>query len=224
MTEDIKTSAIVLRRTNYGEADRILNLITPIGKISAIAKGVRKARSKLAGGIEMFTLTELQIHSGRGELGVITSARMREHYSEIMKDYERMTLASKILKKISQAAEHTSTSEWFEITQQCLSEINNETNVAIVETWFWLNLMRASGEEINLYRDTKGKQLKVGTRYDWSVTDQAFRENPNGEYGEDEIKLLRLSTKTNLSKLRRIKTSDNVWEKILNLAQMQAKN
>ena len=51
---DIKTLAYVLRRTNYGEADRILNIITPNGKISAIAKGARKEKSKLAGGIEMF--------------------------------------------------------------------------------------------------------------------------------------------------------------------------
>ena len=62
---DLRTEAIILRRTDYGEADRILNILTPSGKISAIAKGVRKARSKLAGGIEMFTLAELLIHSGR---------------------------------------------------------------------------------------------------------------------------------------------------------------
>ena len=46
--KDIKTYAYVLRRTNYGEADRILNLITPSGKMTAIAKSVRKEKSKLA--------------------------------------------------------------------------------------------------------------------------------------------------------------------------------
>ena len=46
--KDIKTMGYVLKRTNYAEADRILNLITPQGKISAIAKGVRKEKSKLA--------------------------------------------------------------------------------------------------------------------------------------------------------------------------------
>ena len=45
----LRTFGYVLRRTNYGEADRILNIITPSGKISAIAKGVRKEKSKLAG-------------------------------------------------------------------------------------------------------------------------------------------------------------------------------
>ena len=46
MQNDIRTKAYVLRRTNYGEADRILNLITPEGKISVIAKGVLKEKSK----------------------------------------------------------------------------------------------------------------------------------------------------------------------------------
>ena len=54
--KDIRTKAFVLKRTNYREADRILNLITPEGKISAIARGARREKSKLAGGIEMFCL------------------------------------------------------------------------------------------------------------------------------------------------------------------------
>ena len=45
-----KTLAIVLRRTDFGEADRIVNLLTPNGKQVAIARGVRKPKSKLAGG------------------------------------------------------------------------------------------------------------------------------------------------------------------------------
>ena len=46
-SKDIKTCAYVLRRTNYGEADRILNIITPLGKMSVIAKSVRKEKSNL---------------------------------------------------------------------------------------------------------------------------------------------------------------------------------
>ena len=51
----IRTKAIVIRRTNYGEADRILQLLTPdYGKVSVMARGVRREKSKLAGGIELF--------------------------------------------------------------------------------------------------------------------------------------------------------------------------
>ena len=81
---DIKTIGYVLRRTNYGEADRILNLITPVGKIAVAARGVRKMKSRLAGGIEPFTRSEFQIHRGRGELGVLTGAKMQKFHSHIL--------------------------------------------------------------------------------------------------------------------------------------------
>ena len=77
---DLRTQAIVLRRTNYRESDRILDLLTPEGKQAVIARGVRKAKSRLAGGIELFTLAEVVIHQGRGDLGTLTSAKMLQFY------------------------------------------------------------------------------------------------------------------------------------------------
>ena len=51
------TDGIVLSRVNYGEADRIIKLLTPeAGKLSLMARGVRKPKSKLAGGIELFSI------------------------------------------------------------------------------------------------------------------------------------------------------------------------
>ena len=89
-SRDIKTQGIVLRRTNYGEADRILAIITPEGKMSVMARGVRKPKSRLAGGVEMFTVSEMMVHVGRAELGALTGARMVEHYEGIMKDYNKI--------------------------------------------------------------------------------------------------------------------------------------
>ena len=62
-SKDLRTKAIVLRRTDYGEADRILQLLTPSGKRSVIARGVRKEKSKLAGGIELFSVSDVLIHA-----------------------------------------------------------------------------------------------------------------------------------------------------------------
>ena len=56
-----RTQAIVLRRTNYGEADRILKVITPQGQRSIMAKGVRREKSKLAGGIELFAISDMTL-------------------------------------------------------------------------------------------------------------------------------------------------------------------
>ena len=74
-----RTKAIVLRRTNYGEADRIVQFLTPDGRRSVMARGVRKEKSKLAGGIELFAISDVVIGEGKGELGVVTSAKL-EHF------------------------------------------------------------------------------------------------------------------------------------------------
>ena len=56
----ISTRSIILTRINYAEADRIITFLTPSnGKVRAIAKGVRKAKSKLAGGIELFSISDI---------------------------------------------------------------------------------------------------------------------------------------------------------------------
>jgi DNA repair protein RecO (recombination protein O) len=71
----LKTEAIVLRSIRYGEADRILHLYTPQrGRIGAIAKGVRRARSRFGARLEPFFHVRIVLHEGRGELHTVTGA------------------------------------------------------------------------------------------------------------------------------------------------------
>jgi DNA repair protein RecO (recombination protein O) len=87
----VKTEAIVLRSLRYGEADRILHLYTPHrGRVSAIAKGVRKARSRFGGRLEPFFRLEAVLHEGRSELLTVTTVstiapypRLREHAASL---------------------------------------------------------------------------------------------------------------------------------------------
>ena len=98
----LQTEAIIMRRTNYGEADRVLTLLTPAyGKLSAIAKGVRRSKSKLAGGLELFATTNLTIVEGRGSMGVVTAARLERFYGHILSDYERLQFAYECIKQIN---------------------------------------------------------------------------------------------------------------------------
>ena len=83
----VKVQGVVLRSLRYGEADRILHLYTPQrGKVGAIAKGVRRARSRFGGRLEPFFRLNLVLHEGRGDLLTVTAAetvaghpRLREH-------------------------------------------------------------------------------------------------------------------------------------------------
>jgi DNA repair protein RecO (recombination protein O) len=83
----LKTEAIVLRSMRYGEADRILHLFTPDrGRLSAIAKGVRRAKSRFGGRLEPYFRLHLVLYQGRSDLLTVTSAEtiaghrlLREH-------------------------------------------------------------------------------------------------------------------------------------------------
>ena len=80
MSQTIRTKAIVLRRTNYGEADRIIQIITPdSGRLSVMARGVRREKSRLAGGIELFAVCDLVLTRGTkstSDLWTLTGARL----------------------------------------------------------------------------------------------------------------------------------------------------
>lgn len=71
----LKTEGVVLRSLRFGEADRILHLYTvDRGRVSAIAKGVRRTRSRFGGRLEPFFRLRLVLHEGRSELLTVTSA------------------------------------------------------------------------------------------------------------------------------------------------------
>lgn len=77
------TDALILKRMDYGEADRILTLFTPgRGKIKAIAKGARRTTSRIAGHVELFTRSQLQLATGR-ELEIITQGESRERFPHL---------------------------------------------------------------------------------------------------------------------------------------------
>jgi DNA repair protein RecO (recombination protein O) len=83
----VKTEAIVLRSLRYGEADRILHLYTPDrGRVGAIAKGVRRARSRFGGRLEPFFRLDMVLYEGRGDLLTVTSAETVAAHPRLRED------------------------------------------------------------------------------------------------------------------------------------------
>ncbi|MGB0121567.1 MAG: DNA repair protein RecO [Solirubrobacterales bacterium] len=81
MAGTFKTEAVVLRTIRYGEADRILHIYSrEYGRLGAIAKGVRKPRSRFGGRLEPFFRLSLVLHRGRGDLHTVTAAETVEGY------------------------------------------------------------------------------------------------------------------------------------------------
>jgi DNA repair protein RecO (recombination protein O) len=84
MPGSFKTEAVVLRSIRYGEADRILHLYTAErGRVGAVAKGVRRARSRFGGRLEPLFRVDLILHEGRGELCTVTSAETVHAHSAL---------------------------------------------------------------------------------------------------------------------------------------------
>jgi len=96
MTGSVKTEGIVLRSMRYGEADRILHLYTPHrGRVSAIAKGVRKTTSRFGGRLEPFFRLSLVLHEGRGDLLTVTSAQTLSAHPRLRGDAAALDVAAR---------------------------------------------------------------------------------------------------------------------------------
>ena len=81
-----RVEAIVLRRVDFGEADRVLVLLTrERGKIPVVAKGVRRMSSRMAGHLELFTQSELMLAKG-ANLDVVTQAETRNPFRAVRED------------------------------------------------------------------------------------------------------------------------------------------
>src|SRR6476659_479817 len=87
------TEAVVLRSIRFGEADRVLHLYTADrGRIGAVAKGVRKTKSRFGGRLEPLSHVELMLHQGSGELQTITGAQLIRSHQHARDDYYRLSV------------------------------------------------------------------------------------------------------------------------------------
>ena len=96
MPGSVKTEGIVLRSLRYGEADRILHVYTPErGRVSAIAKGVRKTRSRFGGRLEPFFRLDLVLYRGRSDLLTVTSASTLAGHPRLREDHASLDVAAR---------------------------------------------------------------------------------------------------------------------------------
>lgn len=107
-----RDAAIVLRTQKLGEADRIITTLTAEhGVVRAVAKGVRRTRSKFGAVLEPFMGADVQFIHGRS-LAIITQAQMRGDYGgDIVADYEKYTSASAMVETAERVAEGTGTND-----------------------------------------------------------------------------------------------------------------
>ncbi|TAH32287.1 DNA repair protein RecO [Candidatus Saccharibacteria bacterium] len=190
----IVTHGIILARTDYGEADRIITMLTPDhGKLRLMAKGVRRLKSKLAGGIELFSTSELTYMPGRGEIGRLISTRLQRHYAHIVEDVNRTMLGYDLIKQLNKATEDQCEPDYYELLEQAFDALDDVgIDIELIRLWFSAQLLRLGGHTPNLQTEADGSKLQADGEYEFSFDDSAFFSRPGATFHADDIKFLRL--------------------------------
>lgn len=142
-----QTTGIVIGRTNFGEADRVIRVLTAErGKIGLMARGVRKIKSRSAGHLEPYGETALSLAEGRGSLDVVTGARLIWYPHRLRADYDALELTQRLVTVVDRvAAERQPAPELYHHLRETLGAVDQDGATALVELWFKLRLLQITG-------------------------------------------------------------------------------
>lgn len=198
----LSTRALVLGRLNFGEADKILTLLTKShGKISVIAKGVRKPKSKLAGGTELFTVNDILFTESKSDLKTLVSARAHEHYGSILKNLHTTQAAYDVIQFAGLYTEPQCEEDFYNLTVEALAALNSGTPHSVALVWFGLQLLQLSGHAINTEVTNNSGQLD---HYVFDSKEMTFYQHPSGTYTKNHIKVVRLCVGNNLIAVQKV--------------------
>jgi recombinational DNA repair protein (RecF pathway) len=170
-----------------------------------MAKGARRQKSKLSSGIELFGVSDVVVGEGRGDMGLLMSARSDKSFMNILKSYERMQFGYEVIKLVGRASETIDEPDWFDVLQEVLAGLDSEAvSLELVQAWFYLRYAELLGHELNLWHDVDGQKVQEDVKYRYDVAEKSFRQNMAGEIGSDHIKLLRLMENKSIKVLAQI--------------------
>jgi DNA repair protein RecO (recombination protein O) len=131
-----KTEGIIIKRKNFGEADKILTIFTKhYGKIKAIAKGIRKITSKKAGILELFNHCKLVLARGK-DLDIITEAEVINNFFSLMGSLNRVGVAWYFCELVDKlTAEGQANKDIFELLKNYLENIGEENTLQYIRSF-----------------------------------------------------------------------------------------
>ena len=146
------TDAFVLRRMHFGETDNILTLYSPDrGRFSAIAKGARKAISRLSGATEVLTLTRFGLASGKS-LEIVTQVEVQDSFSGLRHELIRLAHGLYLADLVDHSMEdHAPNPLLFDLLHAGLSLLQTITPPELAARWFEVQLLRDLGYAPNFY-------------------------------------------------------------------------
>ncbi|MBI3360749.1 MAG: DNA repair protein RecO [Chloroflexi bacterium] len=167
-----RTEAIVLRRRDFGEADRLLTLYTPErGKMNALAKGARKPTSRKAGHVELYIRSELLLAQGR-DLDIVTQAETVDSYRPLREDLLRTSYASYCVELLDKfTVENVENQPLYELLGAALGWICTARDLQLTTRYYELQLLSLVGYQPELYRCvSRGEVIQAEDQF-FSVAD-----------------------------------------------------
>ena len=133
-----RDEGVVLRTYRLGEADRIVVLCTRRhGKVRAVAKGVRKTKSKFGSRLEPISHVALQLYEGR-ELDIVTQVDSIDHFRAIRDDLDRLTRASTMLEVVDQLSQEGGVNpRLYQMLIGGLRALSTHNGPLVVPAFFW---------------------------------------------------------------------------------------
>ena len=167
-----RTEAIVLRRQDFGEADRLLTLFTPDrGKLRVVAKGIRKPRSRKAGHLELFTRVGLLLASGR-DLDIVAQAQMTEAYRPLREDLVRGAHAHYAVELLDRfTPEHQEAPELYQLLADMLGWLSAAPpeRASLIARYYELHVLALAGFQPELRTCVAGGEKIVAEDQYFSV-------------------------------------------------------
>lgn len=133
-----RDQGVVLRTIRLGEADRIVTFVTQAhGKVRAVAKGVRKTKSRFGARVEPMSHVAVQFYEGR-ELDIVTQAETIDHFRAIRDDLDRMGKAQSLLEAVDQVAqEREPDPRLYSMLVGALRALADHDSPLVVPAFFW---------------------------------------------------------------------------------------
>jgi len=141
-----QTEAVIIKKTKLGEEDRILTLYTPhLGKIQAVAKGVRRPRSKMAGHLELLTHSQISLARGRN-LDTVTGSQTIDSFLPLKSNLELTSYGLYAIELTHQfAADHVENYPLFQLLLETMHHLCQDNNSELVLRYFELHLLNLVG-------------------------------------------------------------------------------
>jgi len=217
MKKSLKTEGVVIKRRKFSEADKILTIFTPdLGKITAISKGVRKIKSKMAGSLEPFNVVNLNLYHGQ-TFFTITGAQVTKSFENIAKNLQKTSKAFYLGELIDKFFEEQEKARGgFEIFLEALRYLDKNDDELVIRI-FELKIIEESGFKPEIYHCVHCKGALISKKNYWDEIEGGIicslcqKKFGHGKpISDDTIKLFRLIEKSDFGLARRLKINKEI--------------